>query len=168
MVYIPSCPEKKDGQGRLKKQIYEPRKHPLGPFLSPGGRCPRGKRSGLGLGPGSPPRSAFTGSGSTSPENAPRPSSFPFPAPREQSRASGYGSDCQPRPDLGSLHLSAESGFFLFRSIPPDLCPAPPVYCQELAGKEKRVRRSDGLSGRGTRETQAAIPPSGMAVAASG
>lgn len=44
-----------------------------------------------------------------------------------------------------SLHHSVKSGFFFFffHLQQPDLCPAPPVYCQVLARRGEGVRRPE-------------------------
>lgn len=167
MVYIPSCPEKKDGRGGLKEGETNLRaaEAPAGPFFRPAADV-RVERSGLafGLGPGPRRPLGVHGSEATFPENAPRPCS----ASRSSRAEPGLLAtpDCQPRPDLGSLHLSAESGFFfffLFRSSRQIFALPLPVYCQELHEGEESVRRSDVLSrARAPRETPSAkAPPDG-------
>lgn len=178
MVYIPSCPEKKDGRGRVKgrgNKFTSRGSTRSAPFFRRAADV-RVERSGLASdlarGPRRPARRS-RGLEATSPRKTHRGLCSPPRSSRAELGAGppGYGSDCQPRPDLGSLHLSAESGFFPFFLSSRQIFALPiPVYCLELAGKEeKRVRRSEGLSrARAPRgETEGPVF-AGVAVTASG
>lgn len=154
MVYIPSCPEKKDGRGRVKgrgNKFTSRGSTRSAPFFRPAADV-RVERSGLASdlarGPRRPARRS-RGLEATSPRKTHRGlCSLP-----RSSRA---------EPGLLVMALTASHGltsvlcifppkagfffFFFFRSSRQIFALPLPVYCQELAGKEKRVRRSDGLS----------------------
>lgn len=160
-VYIPSCPEKKDGRGRVKGKgnQFRSRGSPARP-LSFAGRTVSAWREAAWprTWPAVPAArsacSALARAGGHRPHRKRTEPAHVLGSALRSSRGRARRpgpcllklGPCHPRPDLHSLHLSAESGFFSFFVSSHQIFALPrPIYCQVLARREERgVRRSEG------------------------